>query len=159
MRRWRHSTPTSTPRTARVGGRAEEVFAPIQRIGGPTGWYAVDWFWRLRGLLDRLRGGEGLRRGRRDPRDLQVGDTIDFWRVMRLEPGRRLLLAAEMKMPGRLWLQFDVEADDDGTQIRQTTVFDPAGYVGLVYWYLLYPIHHGIFGAMLRGLRRASLAG
>lgn len=148
-----------TSRVARVGGRAEEVFAPIQRIGGPTGWYAVDWFWRLRWLLDRLRGGEGLRRGRRDPRDLQVGDTIDFWRVTRLEPGRRLLLAAEMKMPGRLWLQFDVEADDDGTQIRQTTVFDPAGYVGLVYWYLLYPIHHGIFGAMLRGLRRASLAG
>lgn len=84
---------------------------------------------------------------------------IDFWRVSRLEPGRRLLLAAEMKMPGRLWLQFDVKADADGTEIRQTTVFDPAGYVGLVYWYVLYPVHHRIFGAMLRGLRRASLAG
>jgi uncharacterized protein YbjT (DUF2867 family) len=138
--------------------RAEEAFAPIQRIGGPTGWYAVDWFWRLRGLLDRLRGGEGLRRGRRDPHDLSIGDTIDFWRVERLEPGRRLLLAAEMKIPGRLWLQFDVEADSGATQIRQTTVFDPAGYVGLAYWYLLYPVHHRIFGAMLRGLRRASLA-
>jgi uncharacterized protein YbjT (DUF2867 family) len=146
-------------RVVREGGRAEEAFAPIQRIGGPTGWYAMDWFWRLRGLIDRLRGGEGLRPGRRDPHDLNVGDTVDFWRVERIEPGRRLLLAAEMKMPGRLWLQFDVDPDDDGTEIRQTTVFDPAGYVGLAYWYLLYPVHHGVFAAMLRGLRRASLAG
>jgi uncharacterized protein YbjT (DUF2867 family) len=142
-----------------VRPRPDDVFAPIQRIGGPTGWYAVDWFWRLRGFFDRMRGGVGLRRGRRDPYDLRLGDTIDFWRVERLEPGRRLLLAAEMKIPGRLWLQFDVEADNDGAQIRQTTIFDPAGYVGLLYWYLLYPIHHRIFGAMLRGLRRASLAG
>ena len=146
-------------RVVRVGRRAEEAFAPIQRIGGPTGWYAMDWFWRLRGLIDRLRGGEGLRSGRRDPHDLHVGDTVDFWRVERIEPGRRLRLAAEMKMPGRLWLQFDVDPHDDGTEIRQTTVFDPAGYVGLAYWYLLYPVHHGVFAAMLRGLRRASLAG
>jgi uncharacterized protein YbjT (DUF2867 family) len=145
-------------RVVRVRARAEDAFDPIQRIGGPTGWYAVDWFWRLRGLIDRLRGGEGLRRGRRDPHDLQVGDTIDFWRVERLEPGRRLLLAAEMKIPGRLWLQFETDADNRGTQIRQTTLFDPAGYVGLAYWYVLYPVHHRIFGAMLRGLRRASLA-
>jgi uncharacterized protein YbjT (DUF2867 family) len=146
-------------RVVRVGGRPKDAFAPIQRIGGPTGWYAIDWFWRLRGLIDRLRGGEGLRPGRRDPHDLHVGDTIDFWRVERIEPGRRLLLAAEMKMPGRLWLQFDLDPDDDGTEIRQTTVFDPAGYIGLAYWYLLYPVHHGVFAAMLRGLRRASLAG
>lgn len=138
-----------------VRGRAEEAFAPIQRIGGLTGWYGVDWFWRLRGALDRLRGGEGQRRGRRDPHNLRVGDKVDFWSVERFEPGRRLLLAAEMKLPGRLWLQFDLESDEEGTQIRQTTVFDPAGYVGLLYWYLLYPVHHRIFGAMLRGLRRA----
>jgi uncharacterized protein YbjT (DUF2867 family) len=133
-----------------------EVFAPIQRIGGPTGWYGVDWFWRLRGLLDELRGGQGMRRGRRDPDDLHVGDTIDFWRVERIESGRRLLLAAEMKLPGRLWLQFEVEASGRRTKIRQTTVFDPAGYVGLAYWYMLYPVHHTIFGAMLRGLHRVS---
>jgi hypothetical protein len=130
----------------------DEAFAPIQRIGGRTGWYGVDWFWRLRGALDRLRGGEGMRRGRRDPYSLRVGDRIDFWRVERIESGRRLLLAAEMKIPGRLWLQFDVGADERGTRIRQTTVFDPAGLAGLVYWYLLYPIHHAIFRAMLRGL-------
>jgi uncharacterized protein YbjT (DUF2867 family) len=146
-------------RVVHVQRRTHQAFAPIQRIGGPTGWYAADWFWRLRGFVDRVRGGQGLRRGRRDPHDLHVGDAIDFWRVERLEPGRRLLLVAEMKMPGRLWLQFELEADDDGTLIRQTTVFDPAGYVGLAYWYLLYPVHSGIFGAMLRGLHRASVAG
>jgi len=138
-----------------VSGSPVEVFAPIQRIGGPTGWYGVDWFWQLRGLLDRLRGGEGMRRGRRDPDDLDAGDTIDFWRVERIEPGRRLLLAAEMKLPGRLWLQFDVASHGNTTEIRQTTVFDPAGYIGLAYWYMLYPVHHTIFAAMLRGVRRA----
>jgi hypothetical protein len=146
-------------RVARVPARGADAFAPIQRIGGPTGWYGADWFWRLRGLLDRLRGGVGLRRGRRHPQHLQLGDKIDFWRVERLEPGRRLLLEAEMRIPGRLWLQFDVENGDGAAEIRQTTVFDPAGYVGRLYWYLLYPVHRRIFDAMLRGIRRASLAG
>jgi uncharacterized protein YbjT (DUF2867 family) len=143
-------------RVASVPASPHEVFAPIQRIGGLTGWYAVDWFWRLRGLLDKLRGGDGMRRGRRDPDNLEVGDTIDFWRVERVDSDRRLLLAAEMRIPGRLWLQFDVEADDRHTELRQTTVFDPAGYLGLAYWYMLYPVHHTIFGAMLRGVHRAS---
>jgi uncharacterized protein YbjT (DUF2867 family) len=143
-------------RVVRLKRRADQAFVPIQEIGGRTGWYALDWFWRLRGLLDKLRGGVGLRRGRRDPHDLRVGDAIDFWRVERLEPGRRLLLAAEMKLPGRLWLELEVEPEDDGSRIRQTTVFDPAGYVGLAYWYLLYPAHRRVFGAMLRGLRRAA---
>jgi uncharacterized protein YbjT (DUF2867 family) len=135
-----------------------EAFAPILKIGGNNGWYEADWFWRLRGWLDRLRGGDGQRRGRRDPDDLRVGDTVDFWRVERIEFGRRLRLAAEMKLPGRLWLQFDVDAGDHGVSIRLTTVFDPAGYVGLAYWYLLYPVHRAIFAAMLRGVRRVSVA-
>jgi uncharacterized protein YbjT (DUF2867 family) len=145
-------------RVVRVNQRADQAFVPIQRIGGHTGWYALDWFWSLRGLLDRLRGGVGLRRGRRDPNELAVGDSIDFWRVERLEPGRRLLLAAEMKLPGRLWLEFEVDPEDDGAQIRQTTVFDPAGYVGLAYWHLLYPLHSNVFRAMLRGVGRATRA-
>jgi uncharacterized protein YbjT (DUF2867 family) len=87
-------------RVVRVERRPEEAFAPIQRIGGSTGWYASNWFWRLRGFIDTLRGGVGLRRGRRDPHDLRVGDTVDFWRVERLESGRLLRLAAEMKIPG-----------------------------------------------------------
>jgi uncharacterized protein YbjT (DUF2867 family) len=148
-----------TSRVEPVQARPHEVFAPIQRIGGQTGWYGVDWFWRLRGWIDELRGGDGMRRGRRDPHSIHVGDRIDFWRVERLEPDRRLLLVAEMRIPGRLWLQFDIEGDDRRTEIRQTTVFDPAGSVGLFYWYLLYPVHHTIFKAMLHGLKRAAHPG
>jgi hypothetical protein len=132
------------------------AFDPVRRIGGETGWYATRWFWKARGLLDTLRGGVGLRRGRRDEVDLRVGDTVDFWRVERVEQDRLLRLAAEMKIPGRLWLQFEVAPDEDGdAHIRQTTVFDPAGYVGLAYWYLLCPVHHLVFSRMLRGLARA----
>jgi uncharacterized protein YbjT (DUF2867 family) len=169
--RWSDALPTEAPlrwgglplgrrlvssRVVSVNAQPSDAFAPIQRIGGPTGWYAADRFWRLRGLLDTIRGGVGLRRGRRDPDDLRIGDTIDFWRVERLEPGRLLRLAAEMKIPGRLWLQFEVDPADRHAVVRQTTVFDPAGYVGLAYWYALYPIHHRVFSSMLREIRRAS---
>ena len=144
-----------TVRTAPVNARADEAFAAIERIGGPTGWYATNWFWRFRGLVDRLRGGKGQQRGRRKGHTLAVGDPIDFWRIERFEAGRRLLLTAEMRMPGRLWVQFEVAAHGDVTQVRLTTMFDPAGYIGRAYWYLLYPIHRGIFGTLLRGLVRA----
>jgi uncharacterized protein YbjT (DUF2867 family) len=143
-------------RVVRVAAGPREAFTPIQRIGGPTGWYAADWFWRLRGLLDTVRGGVGMRRGRRDPHDLRVGDTVDFWRVERFEPDRLLRLAAEMKIPGRLWLQFEVDPGEHHSVIRQTTVFDPAGYVGLFYWYVLYPVHHRVFSRMLRGIGRTK---
>jgi uncharacterized protein YbjT (DUF2867 family) len=142
-------------RAVHVAEPVDRAFAPIQRIGGDTGWYAANWFWRARGILDTLRGGVGLRRGRRDPYDLRGGDTIDFWRVERVEADHLLLLAAEMKIPGRLWLQFEVDPSAEDSVIRQTTVFDPAGYVGLAYWYLLYPIHHRVFSRMLRGIQRA----
>jgi uncharacterized protein YbjT (DUF2867 family) len=143
-------------RAMRVDRKPEEAFAPIQRIGGSTGWYAANWFWRLRGFLDALRGGVGLRRGRRDPYDLRVGDAVDFWRVERVESGHLLRLVAEMKIPGRLWLQFEVDARGHDSVVRQTTVFDPAGYVGLAYWYLLYPVHHRVFSRMLCGIQRAT---
>jgi uncharacterized protein YbjT (DUF2867 family) len=142
-------------RAVHVAGDREQAFVPIQRIGGANGWYAAERFWRLRGLLDRLRGGVGLRRGRRDPTDLRVGDAVDFWRVEGLERGHLLRLAAEMKIPGRLWLQFEVESGKHESLVRQTTVFDPFGYAGLIYWYLLYPIHVRVFSRMLRGIERA----
>jgi uncharacterized protein YbjT (DUF2867 family) len=143
-------------RVAHVHRSPACAFDPIRRIGGETGWYATGWFWRARGLLDTLRGGVGLRRGRRDQVDLRVGDTVDFWRVERFERDHLLRLAAEMKIPGRLWLQFEVGPDQNGgAQIRQTTVFDPAGYVGLAYWYLLCPVHQVVFGRMLRGIAGA----
>jgi uncharacterized protein YbjT (DUF2867 family) len=157
--RW-GGTPMSrrlvTSAVERVYASPPEVFAPIQGMGGARGWYGTDWFWTLRGGLDKLRGGDGMRRGRRDPHELRVGDAIDFWRVVRVVPDRRLLLTAEMKMPGRLWLDYEVTCDHAHTVIRQTTVFDPAGYAGLAYWYLLYPVHHAIFTAMLRGLGRVT---
>jgi uncharacterized protein YbjT (DUF2867 family) len=138
----------------RVGLEPDDAFAPIQRIGGSNGWYAVNWFWRLRGLLDRLGGGVGFRRGRRHPLELGAGEAVDFWRVERVEPGRLLRLAAETKLPGRLWLQFEVEPTAGEALVRQTTVFDPAGLVGLAYWNLLYPIHHEVFKRMLLGIQR-----
>jgi uncharacterized protein YbjT (DUF2867 family) len=144
-------------RALRVSADARGAFDPIQRIGGHTGWYVGNWFWRGRGLLDTLSGGVGLRRGRRDAVDLRVGDTIDFWRVEALEPDRRLRLAAEMRIPGRLWLQFEIDPHDDGgVQVRQTTVFDPAGCIGFAYWYVLCPIHQLVFGSMLRGIGRVA---
>jgi uncharacterized protein YbjT (DUF2867 family) len=143
-------------RAIHVGGPPSCAFDPIRRIGGRTGWYAMGWFWRARGLLDTLRGGVGLRRGRRDPVDLRAGDAVDFWRVERFERDRLLRMAAEMKIPGRLWLQFEIRSDErGGAHIRQTTVFDPAGVFGLAYWYVLSPVHHVVFSRMLRGIARS----
>ena len=145
-------------RHARVSVPAERALRVIRRIGGSTGWYAANWLWRLRGFIDLLLGGVGMRRGRRDPEQLRVGDVIDCWRVEAYEPGRHLRLAAEMRLPGRAWLEFEVQGDADQSTIRQTAMFDPAGLSGLAYWYLCYPAHQVIFSGMLRGIARASTA-
>lgn len=135
----------------------EDAFGPIRRIGGEVGWYYADWLWHLRGFLDRLMGGVGVRRGRRHPTELTPGDTVDFWRVEDVRPPRLLRLRAEMKVPGRAWLQFEVEdVDDRGDRARicQTAIFDPVGLAGLAYWYGLYPIHALVFRGMLAGIAR-----
>jgi uncharacterized protein YbjT (DUF2867 family) len=132
------------------------AFRPIERIGGETGWYAWNWLWRVRGFLDLLAGGVGTRRGRPSPTALRTGDTLDFWRVEAFEPHRMLRLAAEMKVPGRAWLEFEVTGDDTSATIRQTASFDPVGVQGRAYWYALYPVHHLVFGGMLRGIARAA---
>ena len=134
----------------------EKAFEPIRRIGGATGWYYANWLWRLRGAMDLLAGGVGLRRGRRDPEDLRVGDTVDCWRVDLLEPGRRLRLAAEMRLPGRAWLEFEVTGDSHGSTIRQTATFDPVGLLGRAYWYSVFPLHQLIFEGMLKGIAVAT---
>ena len=136
----------------------ERAFAPIQRIGGRRGWYFATWLWMLRGFLDLLVGGVGMRRGRRHPVELRAGDPLDFWRVEVWEENRLLRLAAEMKVPGRAWLQFEVEPMEGGSRITQTAVFDPLGLSGLVYWYGLYPIHWLIFRRMLRGVAARAAA-
>jgi len=136
----------------------EEAFRPIARIGGSTGWYYGDRLWRVRGLLDLAVGGPGMRRGRRDPESVAPGDGLDFWRVEAVEPGRLLRLAAEMRLPGRAWLQFEVTSENGGSLIRQTALFDPIGVGGLVYWYALYGIHQVVFAGMLRNIARAAEA-
>jgi uncharacterized protein YbjT (DUF2867 family) len=143
-------------RSLHVDARPAAAFAPIMRIGGRTGWYSARWLWTARGVLDRIAGGPGLRRGRRDPTGLRVGDTLDFWRVEQFEPDRLLRLRAEMRVPGRAWLQFEVEPDGDGSTITQTALFDPAGVAGLGYWYAVWPFHHRVFDGMLHGIARAA---
>src|ERR1019366_1857861 len=130
----------------------ETAFAPVLRIGGQSGWYYANWLWRLRGGLDKLFGGVGLRRARRDANSLTPGDCVDFWRVADIEPGRRLRLVAEMKLPGRAWLEFEVTPDATGSLIRQTATFDARGLLGRAYWYSVFPLHHFIFGGMLRSI-------
>ena len=138
-----------------VAASPAAAFAPILRIGGRQGWYHADWLWTLRGWLDLLVGGPGMRRGRRQDDALQVGDTVDCWRVEAVEPGR-LRLRAEMKLPGRAWLEFTVRPEGAGSRIEQTATFDPHGLAGLLYWYSIYPLHEVVFGGMLRALARAA---
>jgi uncharacterized protein YbjT (DUF2867 family) len=139
-----------------------QAFAPIRRIGGRTGWYFGNVLWRIRGLMDLMIGGVGMRRGRPDPETPFPGSTLDFWRVEVYEPGRRLRLFAEMKVPGRAWLEFRAEpdgnaADGNATMIRQIAQFEPRGLTGILYWYLLTPIHELMFRGMLRGIAAAAL--
>ena len=136
---------------------ASRAFAPIAGIGGARGWYYGTWLWRIRGALDLMVGGVGMRRGRRDPDALAVGDALDFWRVEAFEPGRRLRLAAEMKLPGRAWLEFEVVPAAGGAVVHQTAVFDPIGLPGLLYWYALVPLHALVFAGLLRGIARRAL--
>jgi uncharacterized protein YbjT (DUF2867 family) len=144
-------------RSADVQLGPEDAFAPVQRIGGESGWYFMNWLWNLRGFLDLLAGGVGIRRGRRHPVALRVGDRLDWWRVEKIEPGRLLRLVAEMRVPGRAWLQFEVEAlPDGGSRIHQTALFDPLGLPGLLYWYSIWPIHAVVFRGMVRGLAREA---
>jgi Protein of unknown function (DUF2867) len=154
----RFGTRLVDSRLVTVEAGPSQAFAPIQRIGGMTGWHYGNFLWRLRGLIDLLVGGPGLRRGRRDPVDLTPGATIDCWRVEAFEPERLLRLAAEMRLPGRAWLQFEVAPHPRGSTIRQTAIFDPRGLAGLLYWYASYPLHLVVFSGMLRGIARAAIS-
>jgi uncharacterized protein YbjT (DUF2867 family) len=134
-----------------------EAFAPIRRIGGRTGWYFGNTLWRIRGFIDLMTGGVGMRRGRPDPETPLPGSTLDFWRVEIYEPDRRLRLFAEMRLPGRAWLEFRAEPDGSFTVLRQIAQFEPRGLVGLLYWYLLLPVHAIMFSQMLKHISAAAL--
>jgi uncharacterized protein YbjT (DUF2867 family) len=141
-------------RETTVHASPARAFDPVRTIGGATGYYYGNPLWTLRAWLDRVMGGIGMRRGRLDPDICAVGDAVDFWRVVAFEPDRRLTLNAEMKMPGRAWLQFDVVPGSDGepARLRQTALFDPRGLLGLLYWVSLLPAHALIFRGMLRAI-------
>jgi len=157
LRRWggaRFGNRLVDSRVVAVPATPAAAFAAIERIGGDRGWYSTRWLWQLRGWMDQLVGGVGMRRGRRDPERLAAGEVLDCWRVAAVERGKRLLLAAEMKLPGRGWLEFEVRPGDGDrtTAIRQTATFDPLGLAGLLYWYVSWPLHQWVFAQMARGV-------
>jgi uncharacterized protein YbjT (DUF2867 family) len=134
-----------------VSASTESVYRSFAGLGGERGWLYMDWAWQLRGMLDRLCGGVGMRRGRRDPQELRVGESLDFWRVEMVDPGRLIRLRAEMKVPGRAWLEFEARPEpQQKTLLLQTAFFEPKGLFGFLYWYALYPIHSLIFSGLIR---------
>jgi uncharacterized protein YbjT (DUF2867 family) len=145
-------------RHRRVAASPAEVYTVFTGLGGKRGWLYMNWAWEFRGFIDRMIGGVGLRRGRRDPDGLRVGDALDFWRVEAIEQDRLLRLFAEMKVPGQAWMQFQVTpGEDEQVILSQTAFFAPKGLVGWLYWYLLYPIHGLIFSGLIdRIAKRAS---
>jgi hypothetical protein len=154
---WAGGTVFTDRRSLRVEARPEAVYAAVVRIGGGQGWYAADGLWRLRGWLDRLAGGPGLRRGRRDAHEVGYGEALDFWRVTGVERNRRLALRAEMRLPGEALLEFVIEPEADGARITQTARFRPKGLLGLAYWYAVLPLHAFVFDGMIRGIGAQAL--
>ncbi|MFA9447119.1 SDR family oxidoreductase [Egicoccus sp. AB-alg6-2] len=153
---WSGGTVLADERCVHVSAPPEAVFSVVSGIGGQRGYHGFGWLWQVRGLLDKLVGGVGLRRGRRHPLELSIGEPIDFWRVEALEPGRLLRLRAEMKVPGAAWLEFRIEPDGDGSRLDQRARFHPRGLFGRLYWYALTPFHALIFPRMARQIAREA---
>jgi uncharacterized protein YbjT (DUF2867 family) len=143
-------------RTTYVKAAPEHVFHVFSSLGGDRGWLAWNFLWRVRGWLDRMVGGPGLRRGRRDPEDLMPGETVDLWRVETVSYYTLLRLRAEMRLPGRAWLQWEVFPENGGTRLIQSALFMPRGLFGLIYWTLLYPIHGFIFSDLVEAIAREA---
>ena len=153
---WAGGTIMNCGYRACLRATAEETWQPIRKIGGKTGWYFGNFLWRLRGIIDRLAGGVGLRRGRRHPSEIGVGDALDFWRVLEVDAPHRLLLVAEMKTPGEALLEFQITPiGDDQVELQMLSRFLPKGLSGLIYWYVLYPFHQWIFFGMLKSIAKS----
>lgn len=150
---WSGGSVYTDVREQRTTAPPERLWEVVEGIGGERGWYSFPLAWAVRGWADRLAGGVGLRRGRRDPQRLQVGEALDWWRVEELDRGRLLRLRAEMKVPGGAWLELQVaDADADGSTYRQRAVFVPRGLAGHLYWWLVLPFHGIVFGGMVRNI-------
>lgn len=146
-------------RQQRVTASVDAVYQSFVCLGGKRGWLYMDWAWQLRGMMDRICGGVGMRRGRRDSEDLRIGDSLDFWRVEMVIPGRLMRLRAEMRVPGRAWLEFEVRQETNGEALLlQTAFFEPKGLLGLLYWYVLYPIHSMIFSGLIRKIAEQAVS-
>lgn len=143
-------------RTVTTDASPHSLYRSFTSIGGTTGWLAWNWAWRLRGFMDKVAGGPGLSRGRRDPHDLRVGEPLDFWRVEALEEDKMMRLRAEMKVPGKAWLQFEIIPKGGKSQLVQTALYAPKGLLGALYWYALYPAHLFLFGSMARNVVKAA---
>ncbi|WP_231743833.1 SDR family oxidoreductase [Stieleria neptunia] len=152
---WAGGTTKLDERSITVDASPEQTFRVIERIGGGHGYWGAGWLWRVRGWMDQLVGGPGLRRGRRHPDDLHFGEAVDFWRVTAHQSNRRLRLRAEMKLPGDAELDFQLTpAENDSTVVTMTARFRPSGLLGLAYWYSVLPLHGLVFPVMLRGIKR-----
>jgi len=144
-------------RRTEIQANRERVFQVLSGLGGERGWLYFDWAWQIRGVIDRLLGGVGLRRGRRDPNDIRVGEALDFWRVEEIDFGVKLRLRSEMITPGEAWLQYDLEnTESEEVLLRQTAFFAPRGLPGFLYWYVLYPIHSLVFSGLIRKIKEKS---
>jgi len=154
---WAGGTILHDARKQKINAAPQEVWNVISRIGGETGWYHGTWLWVLRGFIDRLVGGVGSSRGRRDAVEIAEGDVLDFWRVVKAEVDKKLLLAAEMKLPGVAYLEFSIKDEGDGySELTQHARFQPHGLAGIFYWYFLIPLHEYIFGGMIRKISRIA---
>ncbi|MFT5424708.1 MAG: hypothetical protein ACI89L_002506 [Phycisphaerales bacterium] len=155
---WAGGTSFEDRRSKEIHASPESVFAAVCRVGGGQGYYAADWLWRVRGAIDRMVGGPGLRRGRRDSHEIEYGDAVDFWRVTAVKPGSNLELRAEMKLPGLALLGFNIEPSDKPgiSRLEQFARFKPKGLLGILYWYAVLPFHSFIFSGMLRGIVRKA---
>ncbi len=152
---WSGGTLYKDTRIKEINSKPEKVWQVVESIGGNNGYFSLDWAWEIRGILDRIVGGVGLRRGRRDPLHLNVGETLDFWRVEEKIPNNLLRLRAEMRMPGKAWLEFKVEKiSDQKCKLTQTAIFYPKGLAGHSYWWLIAPFHVFVFPGMIKNIKK-----
>ncbi|MGI9666883.1 MAG: SDR family oxidoreductase [Acidimicrobiia bacterium] len=155
--KWSGGTMFEDRRSLRSEASAEDLYWAVSRVGGDVGYYGFTWAWRMRGVIDILAGGVGLRRGRRHPTEVRPGDAIDFWRVVAVQPNKKLELSAEMRLPGDAWLVWTIDDAAPNATITQEAFFEPRGLFGRLYWYALVPFHGPIFSRMLRNIASAAL--